>query len=223
MTLSVVMPALNAAKVLPGTLEAVFAEPDLVHEVLVSDGGSDDGGPAIAASHGCRVLTGPRGRGAQLARGADAASGDWLLFLHADTRLSPGWGEAVRRHAAGSPGKAASFRFMLDDASKAARRLERLVAWRVGALGLPYGDQGLLVSRSLYDAVGGYAPLPLMEDVDLVRRIGRSRLAALETAAVTSAARYRRDGYLRRMARNGLCLGLYAVGVPPRCIARIYG
>jgi hypothetical protein len=90
-------------------------------------------------------------------------------------------------------------------------------------LGLPYGDQGLLIARSLYDSVGGYAPLPLMEDVDLIRRLGRHRLAPIAANAVSSARRYRREGYLRRPLRNLLCLSLYLAGVPPRRITRLYG
>jgi hypothetical protein len=119
--------------------------------------------------------------------------------------------------------RAAYFRYALDDDAPAARRLERVVAWRCRRLGLPYGDQGLLLSRALYDAVGGYRPIVLMEDVDIVRRLGRARLAALDHKAVTSAARYRRDGYLRRSARNLVCLSAWFLGVDPRRIARLYG
>jgi len=90
-------------------------------------------------------------------------------------------------------------------------------------LGLPYGDQGLLIHRDLLRSVGGVRALPLMEDVDLVRRLGRRRLAAVDVAAVTSAAKWVRDGWYRRSARNLVCLGLYYLGVPPRVIARLYG
>jgi hypothetical protein len=90
-------------------------------------------------------------------------------------------------------------------------------------LGLPYGDQGLLIARTMYDAVGGFAALPLMEDVDLVRRLGRRRLVQLPATAVSSARRYRAGGYIRRPLRNLLCLSLYFAGVPPRRIARLYG
>ncbi|HEX2943246.1 MAG TPA: glycosyl transferase family 2, partial [Rhodopila sp.] len=103
-----------------------------------------------------------------------------------------------------------------------ARRLERLVAWRCRVLGLPYGDQGLLIHRDLVAAVGGIAPIPLMEDVDLVRRLGRRRLVMLPACAVTSAERWEREGYWRRSARNVLCLSLWFAGVPPRLIRRIY-
>jgi rSAM/selenodomain-associated transferase 2 len=190
--------------------------------VLVADGGSTDGTVDLAHTAGARVVAAPRGRGAQLAAGAAAASGDWLLFLHADTRLGPGWAPAVR-DAMATPGLARYFAFVLDDASPAARRLERQVAWRCRVLALPYGDQGLLISRALYDAVGGFRPLPLMEDVDLVRRLGRHRLALLPVAAVTSAERWRQEGWRRRSARNLLCLSLWFLGVPPRLIRKVYG
>jgi hypothetical protein len=124
--------------------------------------------------------------------------------------------------APANAGRAAHFAFALDDPAPEARRLERLVAWRCRVLALPYGDQGLLLPRALYEATGGYRPLPLMEDVDLVRRIGRRRLAALPVAALTSAERWRRDGWRRRSARNLACLSLWFLGVPPRVIARLY-
>jgi GT2 family glycosyltransferase len=151
-----------------------------------------------------------------------AARGEWLLLLHADTVLGPGWEGAAWRFMAAGPGRAAYFRFALDAEEPQARRLERMVAWRCRWLGLPYGDQGLLVARSLLEAVGGVRDLPLMEDVDLVRRIGRRRLVGLEVAAVTSASRWRRDGWVRRSARNLACLSLYFMGVPAGVIAKVY-
>ncbi len=223
--LSVVIPALNAATTLPILLPAVAKEATTVLlELVVADGGSSDQTPAVAAAYGAQVVISPRGRGLQLARGAAAASGDWLLFLHADSGLAPGWATAVATFMAapGNRDRAGYFRFALDDPAPAARRLERAVAWRCRRFGLPYGDQGLLIGRALYEKVGGFQPLPLMEDVDLVRRIGRARLVALPVPVVTSAARFRRDGYRRRSARNLVCLGLYLLGVPPRVIAQIY-
>lgn len=121
------------------------------------------------------------------------------------------------------PLAAAAFRFALDDEGVRPRLLEQLVALRCAALRLPYGDQGLLIPKRLYDAVGGYRPLALMEDVDLVRRLGRRRTVMLRARAVTSAVRFRREGYLRRSTRNLLCLTLYALGVPVHVISRIYG
>jgi rSAM/selenodomain-associated transferase 2 len=226
-TLSVVIPALDAAATLPASLAALDEgrHSGLIGEILVVDGGSHDATPVVAAACGARVLTAPRGRGVQLAAGAAAATGGWLLFLHADTRLAAGWAERVAALIAASDAadRARYFRLVFDDAAPAARRLERIVGLRCRWLGLPYGDQGLLLSRHLYEAVGGYRPLPLMEDVDLVRRLGRRRLALLDWPATTSAQRYRRDGWHRRMLRNACCLGLYYAGVPPRLIGKLYG
>ncbi len=143
--------------------------------------------------------------------------------MHADTRLGPDWKTAVAEHVAQGADRAGYFRFTLDSADHPrARRLERLVAWRSRVLGLPYGDQGLLIHRDLLRSVGGMSAIPLMEDVDLVRRLGRGRLVALPADALTSAAKWERDGYLRRSARNLLCLSLWFAGVPPRLILRLY-
>lgn len=197
----------------------------MVGEVIVADGGSTDPTIVVAQKAEARVVVAPRGRGAQLAAGAAAATGDWLLFLHADCRLQPGWESAVGAFIAAPEAarRAGYFDLALDDAAPAARRLERIVAWRCRALALPYGDQGLLIARVLYDAVGGFAPLPLMEDVDLVRRLGRRRLTPVGVRCFASAQRYRRDGYIRRPLRNLLCLSLYFAGVPPARIVRLYG
>ena len=108
-------------------------------------------------------------------------------------------------------------------AEPGARRIERWAAWRCRALALPYGDQGLLISRAHYGRLGGFHPLPLMEDVDLVRRIDRNDLVPLEADAITSADRYRRDGWWLRPLRNLTCLSLYFAGVPPRTLRRLYG
>ena len=194
-------------------------------EIVVVDGGSDDTTNAVANAYGVRVLQAQRGRGQQLARGAEEARGDWLLFLHADTVLEPGWGEALEAFAAAPENveRAGVFRFALDDPSSSARRLERIVAWRSRVMALPYGDQGLFLSRSFYRVLGGFRPLPLFEDVDIIRRIGPQGFAMLNVRAVTSAVRYSGSGYLIRSARNLSCLGLYFLGVPPRMIVRFYG
>jgi rSAM/selenodomain-associated transferase 2 len=221
-----VIPALNAARLLGPTLDALAAggwAPAL--DVVVVDGGSSDGTAELAAARGARAVRAPRGRGPQLAAGAAATPCDWLLFLHADSVPEPGWDEAVAAFLADpdSRGRAGYFALRLDDEAPQARRIERAVAWRCRALGLPYGDQGLVLHRSLYERVGGFDPIPLMEDVAIVRRIGRRRLVPLAGTVRTSAERYRRGGWTRRPLRNLLCLGLWFAGASPRLLSRLYG
>ena len=221
---SVIIPTLDAAGTLSGLAEQLRVSV-LVREIIVVDGGSSDDSVAVARAAGARIIEAARGRGLQLATGASVASGNWLLFLHADCRLEPDWEAAVRAFLSALPAgsRAGYFDFAIDDVASAARRLERIVTWRCRVLALPYGDQGLLIARSLYRAVGGFAPIPLMEDVDIVRRLGRRRLARIGTRCVSSPQRYRCEGYRRRSLRNLVCLLLYFAGVPPQRIVRLYG
>jgi rSAM/selenodomain-associated transferase 2 len=219
--LTAVIPTLNAAESLPITLNALAGA---VSRLIIADGGSTDATRAIAAAGGAQVVDAPRGRGSQLAAGTAAADTPWLLVIHADTRPGPGWQAAAAAFMAdpANAGRAGYFRFLLDDAAPQARRLERAVAWRCRALGLPYGDQGLLIRRDTLAEAGGFRPIPIMEDVDLARRLGRRRLVGLDAAFVTSAARWRAEGWWARSARNLSCLALWFAGVPPARIARLY-
>jgi rSAM/selenodomain-associated transferase 2 len=216
--LTIVIPALNAAERLGACLDSVRD----ADEIVVVDGGSTDDTVRIATEKGARMFRSDRGRGVQLHGGALAASGDWLLFLHGDTVLPPGWRAAVDLHMTIAPQQAACFMFRLDATQWPARLIEAGVALRVRLLKLPYGDQGLLMSRRHYDEIGGYRPLPLMEDVDIVRRIGGARLRSLSIPALTSAERWLKYGWLRRSARNLSCLLLYGLGMPPARIASFY-
>lgn len=227
--LSVVIPTLNAEAELVPTLEALVTPSahGVVRQVVVADAGSTDLTVRIADEMGCDVVRAERGRGPQLAAGAGRARADWLLFLHADTVLADGWHVEARSFVETvmrtGEERAAAFRFGLDDFGVRPRMLETMVRIRCAVLALPYGDQGLLISRRHYERLGGYRTLPLMEDVDIVRRIGRRSLVMLNSTARTSAERYRRSGYAARMLRNSGCLTLYYLGVPPRMISRLYG
>ncbi len=222
--LSIIIPALNAEGDLPACLESLMPGlgAGLIREVILVDGGSSDATVEMAEASGAVILGSIPGRARQLIKGAAAARGDWLLFLHADTALSPDWAERTLTHMADRPDKAAAFslRFRSDapPAKWLAARANRRSRW----LGLPYGDQGLLVSRTLYDETGGYEDVPLMEDVKLVRAIGKSRLALLSAEARTSAAKYERDGWRKRAYRNAWLIIRHHLGASPEKLARAY-
>jgi len=223
--LSVIIPTLNAEKSIGRALDSVQALSLPMLEVLVVDGGSNDDTVHRATELGVKVVQCDPGRGRQLAHGASVAKGPWLLFLHADTILPPEWEIDLSRFitAERNLGLAGYFRLGFDAKGRGARRVAALANWRADVLGLPYGDQGLLIHRDLYETVGGYrAELNLMEDVDLVRRIGPMRLKRLKRTVVTSAARYQADGWWARPLRNLVCLGLYLMGAPQSWIERLY-
>ena len=216
-SISVVIPALDEEKRLPAAIQSVRADAD----VIVVDGGSRDATRAVAAAEGARVLESPRGRGRQLDEGARAATGDWLVFLHADTRLEAGWADALVSLPEDVAGGA--FRLAIDSDRLAFRIVERAVRARVRLFALPYGDQGLFVRREAYARVGGMPHLPLMEDVAFVKRLRRAgRLAFLPVRAFTSARRWERDGVLRATLRNWWLVGLYAAGRSPERLAQLY-
>jgi len=225
--ISVIIPALNEERQITKSFASLIpaAVAGLVREVIVSDGGSSDLTARIADEAGAVLVTGPAGRGGQMRAGAARAKGPWLLFLHADTALEKGWDEEIESFLAHEDAAetAGYFRFALDDHGRRARMLEALVGLRCALFSLPYGDQGLLIHRSLYDQLGGFQDMPLMEDVDFNRRLGRARLIPFRARALTSAHRYRRDGYLRRSLRNLACLTLFFLGAKPAAIARLYG
>jgi rSAM/selenodomain-associated transferase 2 len=227
--LSVVIPTLDAAATLPRTLASLrsAAVGGLIREVIIADGGSSDRTADIAEAAGAWLVKSEKGRGVQLAAGAAAARGAWLLFLHADTTLDEGWGEEARAFMEGGMECAGVFRLRFDEKGIAARLVSAGAMFRTRIFALPYGDQGLLMARRLYDAIGGYRAMPLFEDVDIIDRLirhgGRRSLIVLDASATTSAERYRRVGYARRVVRNSFCLLMYRLGVPPARIATIYG
>ncbi len=221
--LSVVVPTLDEAETLPRLLKDLAALGPGV-EIVVCDGGSRDGTRARAEAGGARVVTGPRGRGSQLRAGAEAAGGSWLFFLHADTHLPPAAAAALQDFlASAGPHDAAAFRFRLAVDGWRARLQEAGQRLRQRLTGLVYGDQGLVLSRHLYEAVGGYPDWPLMEDVELVDRIRtHGRLHVLEAALPTSPRRYREEGRGRAVLRNLALILLFRLGVSPRRLLRWY-
>lgn len=226
--ISVVIPTLNADARLGECLNALVAPAldGVVKEVIVVDGGSADATLPMADSFGTRILTAPPGRGGQLRRGAEAAQGEWLLFLHADTVLEEGWAEEALQFIKAHPDKAAVFTLQFDAKGLAPKLVAGGAMLRTKFMKTPYGDQGLLISKELYEDIGGYAEMPLMEDVEFIRRLmkqkGPQALCVLKAQAVTSAERYERDGYVRRVMKNLTTLTRYFLGVAPEKLAQSY-
>ncbi len=211
MTITVIIPTLKLDEQLEQLIEVL---PD---DVIIVNGGTE-----TYSFKDKMIVNSNPGRGLQLKSGAQFAKGDWLFFLHADSTLTQGWVKALTEHMTHHPGKAFAFRLRFDDEGFFPRLLEYWVRFRCWAFALPYGDQGLFISRTLYDQVGGYNEMPLMEDVDIVRRIGRDRMRTGSHVLITSADKYNKYGYLFRMFRNGFCLLLYKLGVDPATIKKFY-
>ena len=217
---TIVTPVLSDTEAARTLLSQIPATPDV--EVIVVDGGDDPRLESVVTDHGqARLCRATAGRAHQMNAGAAGAAGEWLLFLHADSTLPSGWLPAIRDLGGDVVG--GWFRFALDDAAWQARVIERLVAWRVRRLRLPYGDQGLFVRRGVFQSLGGFHELPLLEDVEFVRRLVRAgRVAELPLALRTSSRRWLRDGWFRRSTKNLAIVGLYLAGVPPARLVRWY-
>ncbi len=219
--ISVVIPTLNAQSSLAGCAASLVegVEAGLIRELIISDGGSSDDTQDIALGIGAEWVSGPASRGGQLRRGCAAARGVWLLVLHADTRLEDGWSDVVGAHLRRE--NAGYMRLRFASGGLPARFVAGWANLRSQLFGLPYGDQGLLISRALYDEVGGFAEMPLMEDVAMARAL-KGRITPLPVAAVTSAEKYERSGWMRRGSRNLLTLLRYFSGASVDDLARSY-
>lgn len=232
--IAVVIAARNEAPRLPLLLADLAAAPQLVAEIVVVDGASDDATVRVAALAGAAVQASPPGRGRQLAQGVASSHCPWLLLLHADARLEPGWDRAVmaaleradRLMDADRPVDAAwYFDLAIHAANPALRLVELAVALRSRWRQLPYGDQGLLVSRQLLARAGGVAPIPLMEDLELVLRLRRlSRLRPLGARLQVDGRRWQTLGVWQTVLANARLRRAWRRGIPPEALAaRYYG
>jgi glycosyltransferase involved in cell wall biosynthesis len=218
--ISVIVPTANSERLLPRCFDSLIpgAVRGVVREVIVTDAGSSDGTLAIADAAGAHVVRSRKNRGAQMADGAATAKSDWLLFLHPETALEPGWemeAESFISQAEMERPRAAVFRFALEDFGGEARRAEAKAALRTALFALPYGDQGLLIPKRLYKKLGGYRALTDLEDADLVRRLGRRRLVSLRARAINVARPH-------KSALRGLALTvLHTLRVPSRLLANL--
>lgn len=217
---SIVIPTLNEAEILPSTLEALTHQPGL-YECLVVDGGSTDGTRARARAAGVSVLEGPRGRGAQMNAGAEQVRGDLLLFLHADTTLPPNGLTQIRAALTSPSTSAGIFRLQFDRSSP----LLRLYAWGTSWnwTRLCFGDRGLFATRAAFEAVGGYPDWPLFEDLELAARLAdHGDFRFLDAAVTTSARRFDDNGILRQQLRNLYLWGHYVAGTDPDRLSHLY-
>jgi rSAM/selenodomain-associated transferase 2 len=220
-TISVIIPTLNEADYLAKTLAPLRAEPNL--ELIVADGGSLDGTTDIAQSLGAMVIRGKPGRGRQLNGGAATASGEILLFLHADTILPADFGAAVRRCLTSPAVVAGAFRLGIDGANWSLRLIETLANWRARQMRMPYGDQALFLRRSTFSRLGGFPEQEIMEDFELVRRLRKlGRIEMLELTASTSDRRWRTLGVARTTLINQAVIIGYLLGRSPYSLASWY-
>lgn len=219
--ISVVIPALGEGEHLALLVHSLQMASGVEVIAAIPDG--DEATAAIAAHGGARVVRGVAGRGQQLIAGAAAATGDILLFCHADTMLPAGWDAAVRA-ALATPGVVGgAFRLRIGAAGAAYRVIEKMANLRTRVARVPYGDQAYFTTREIYDATGGFAPIPLMEDVEYIWRLRRrGRLALLDGEAVSSARRWESEGPFYGTVRNWTLMTCYLLGVSPVTLAGFY-
>lgn len=215
--LSIVVPTLNEATRIGSLIDALRVPGT---EVIVADGGSTDETREIAAAHGARVTLAPRGRGPQMNAGAAMARGANLLFLHADTTLPKDFLSVVVQTLEDPCVSLGAFRFKLDRNGVLLRWVELAVRFRCAAFRMPYGDQAFFMRRSAFTQVGGFASIPLMEDIDLVRRARKAgRVRMVDAVATTSARRWSAAGVFRMTAINQACVLAYSLGASPARLA----
>jgi hypothetical protein len=220
-SISMIVPAHNEAEEIGLTLTEARRGSDL--EIIVVDGESDDGTPEIARAHGAKVFSCPPGRARQMNTGAVQASGDILLFLHADTRLPPGFGAKVRQALARPITVGGAFALRIDAPLRSLRLIEGLANWRSKRLKLPYGDQAIFLRTDVFWELGGFPDIPIMEDFELTRRMARrGEIVILPDSVLTSARRWKALGVWRTTLVNQIVIAAYSLGVSPYRIARWY-
>ncbi|MEH2357616.1 TIGR04283 family arsenosugar biosynthesis glycosyltransferase [Nostoc sp.] len=219
--ISIIIPAINEAGNIKKAIATTQANLDV--EVILVDGGSSDDTVAIAQSLNVKVISSSPGRAVQMNAGAVAASGDILLFLHADTLLPTGFDEMIRT-ALQQPGTVAgAFKLRIDASRLSLRWVEWGVNVRSHFYQMPYGDQAIFLTKQVFQQIGSFPELPIMEDFELMRRLKRiGRVVIIPTPVVTSARRWLQKGVLKTTLLNQIVIIAYLLGVSPERICSWY-
>ena len=221
--ISVIVPVLNGAARIGAALDALVPMRQRGHEVIVVDGGSRDGTVDLACARADKVLMSPRGRAVQMNAGAHAATGDVLLFLHADTRLPAGADEAIAQGLASNGRVWGRFDVRIDGRSAWLPVVARLMNLRSRATGIATGDQAMFVRRAAFERSGGFPPLEIMEDIALSARLKRmSRPICLRDTVITSGRRWAERGALRTIGLMWWLRLRFFFGDAPSRLARTY-
>ena len=221
--ISIIIPTLDEERSLPPLLAAILQE-RAAHEVIVVDGGSQDRSLEVARDRGVRTLVSRPGRGAAISNGAEASRGDVLFFLHADSTLPPGALDRINEVLAMSANIiGGNFRLVFDGDTDFSRRLTRFCAW-IRLLGFYYGDSGIFVRRAVYEALGGFRPIPVMEDWDFVRRLERfgPTCCIEDPPLVTSSRRFAGRHPVEIILGLVRIHALYWLGVSPDRLVEMY-
>jgi rSAM/selenodomain-associated transferase 2/rSAM/selenodomain-associated transferase 1 len=220
--ISIIIPAINEADHIANTLESIG--PGNKKEVIVVDGGSKDDTVEIAKSLGAKVITSTPPRARQMNRGADQATGDVLVFLHADTRLPEKFEDIIFNSFKHPKMVSGAFELRMDSPIPGLRLIERLANWRSRCLKMPYGDQAIFISSKIFHEIGGFRNIPIMEDFELVRRLRKQgNIVTLPAPVFTSARRWQNFGILKTTVINQMVIAAYVMGIAPEVIARWYG
>jgi rSAM/selenodomain-associated transferase 2 len=223
LAISVILPVLNEARSINSVIGHLREQEPGV-EIIVVDGDAAGGTIAAVSGNDVRTTVAAPGRANQMNRGAALATGDILLFLHADTLLPSGAFGRLRTCLADEDIVGGAFSLGIASPRWYFRVTERYVACRTRFTRIPFGDQALFLRRAYFNGIGGYHPIPIMEDVELMSRIRRrgDRIGILSDKVMTSARRWEREGVICATARNWLLQLLYCCGVPPKRLARFY-
>jgi rSAM/selenodomain-associated transferase 2 len=219
--ISIIIPVLNEAPTIARVISTALEAKNV--EIIVADGGSSDGTADIAKSLGVRVISTAPGRATQMNAGAAAATGDILLFLHADTLLPRGYDDSARRALANPSAVAGAFELKIDASRLSLRLVETGVNWRSNFLQMPYGDQAIFLKAATFDKIGGFPDLPLMEDFEFVRRLKKQGdIEIVPHPVLTSVRRWQQLGVIKTTAINQIVIIAYFLGVSPDRLAFWY-